>query len=110
MLSRSVGRPLNPKNVLLFLFLICGRLRGFAGVCGLFAGVLRVIPGGENVSKNQFCNQSHAHIGVLVILGDFTKNKTIFRKSKLKTRTTRKFMENESPGGIKSLNRQRNTS
>ena len=44
--------------------------------------------------------QSHEHVGVLVKLGDFTKKPSIFRKSKLNTRTTRKFMK-ESPGWLR---------
>ena len=31
-------------------------LRAFAVLCELFAGVLRVIPGRENVKRDQFCN------------------------------------------------------
>ena len=55
MVSRSFGRPPNPKKSCF------SELRAFAEFCGglfcgRFAGVLRVILGGENVKRDQFCN------------------------------------------------------
>ena len=76
MVSRSCGRPPNPKN-----FLTCGRLRCFAGVCGrlrAFAG-LRAFCGQFRAGKRKKgpILQSHEHIGVLVVLGDFMEKNDI---------------------------------
>ena len=51
-------------------FLICGRLQGFAGVCGRFAGNV-----GRGKRETVPILKSHKNIGALVVLGDFTKKK-----------------------------------
>ena len=71
----------------------CGRLRAF---CGRFAG-----NSGRGKRETVPILKSHKHIGALVVLGDFTKKTSRFTKSKSKPRTTRNFMENESPGNKK---------
>ena len=81
-------------------FLICGRLRGFAGFCGRLRAFCGRFAGNSGRGKRETVPilKSHKHIGALVVLGDFTKIISRFTKSKSKPRTTRKFMENESPG------------
>ena len=81
MLSRSFGRPLNPKNTFF------SDLRAFAGFCGrlrAFCGRFFAGNSGRGKRNKEPIPQSHAHVGVLVVLvvlGDFTKNTVIFRKA-----------------------------
>ena len=94
MVSRSLRDPRAPKasfSDLRAFAGLCGRLRAF---CGRFAG-----NSGWGRRENVPILKSHKNIGALVVLGDFTKKTSRFTKSKSKPRTTRKFMENESPGG-----------
>ena len=67
----------------MFLFLICGRLRGFAGVCGLFAGVFA---GNSGRGKRETVPilKSHKNMGALVVLGDFTKNNIAIYEKQVK--------------------------
>ena len=75
-------------------------LRAFAGFCGRVRACCRRFAGNSGRGKREKdpILRFQKHMGALVVLGDFTNETPIFRKSKLNTRTTRKFMENESPG------------